>query len=173
MWPSNSWEMPSQWYNWYSHGSRHYQQKCLTFMLDGRSLVFIAGAAIVCILFVFITGICLGGLLFANQEVFLGVVASSDGVLVLLAFHELTANATAVLVADFVHLDSLSCCKVLSYIMKDITTGVAVSQAALQPDRRGEAIRDYITTMVNIISELRELFVEDHKYNEFKREHFN
>tara|TARA_R100001163_G_scaffold5917_5_gene6831 strand:+ start:83 stop:370 length:288 start_codon:yes stop_codon:yes gene_type:complete len=75
--------------------------------------------------------------------------------------------------ADFVHLDSLSCCKVLSYIMKDITTGVAVSQAALQPDRRGEAIRDYITTMVNIISELRELFVEDHKYNEFKREHFN
>ena len=33
--------------------------------------------------------------------------------------------------ADFVHLDSLSCCKVLSYIMKDITTGVAVSPAAL------------------------------------------
>jgi hypothetical protein len=27
--------------------------------------------------------------------------------------------------------------------------------------------------MVNIISELRELFVEDHKYNEFRREHFN
>ena len=75
--------------------------------------------------------------------------------------------------ADFVYLDSLSCCKVLSYIMKDITTGVAVSPAALQGDKRGEAIREYITTMVTIIGELRELFIEDHKYNEFRREHFN
>ena len=31
---------------------------------------------------------------------------------------------------DFIQLDSISCCKVLSYIMKDITTGIAVSPAA-------------------------------------------
>ena len=74
---------------------------------------------------------------------------------------------------DFIQLDSISCCKVLSYIMKDITTGIAVSPAALKPTRRGEAIRDYVTSMVGIIGELRELFVEAHKQNEFRREHFN
>jgi|TARA_A100001391_G_scaffold204935_1_gene202539 hypothetical protein len=74
---------------------------------------------------------------------------------------------------NFIQLDSISCCKVLSYIMKDITTGLAVSPAALKPNRRGEAIRDYVTRMVGIISELRELFIEDHEQNEFRREHFN
>ena len=71
MWSHNSWDVPGQWYDWYNHGSRHYQQKCLTFTLDGMSLVFIAWAAIVCTLFVFIAGICLGAVLFANQEAFL------------------------------------------------------------------------------------------------------
>tara|TARA_Y100001963_G_scaffold137201_1_gene200647 strand:+ start:795 stop:1091 length:297 start_codon:yes stop_codon:yes gene_type:complete len=74
---------------------------------------------------------------------------------------------------NFIHLDSISCCRVLSIIMKDITTGIAVSPAALTDNRRGEAIRDYVTTMVGIIRELRELFLEDHKHNEFTRKHLN
>ena len=74
---------------------------------------------------------------------------------------------------NFIQLDSISCCKVLSYIMKDITTGLAVSPAALKRTRRGEAIRDYVTSMVSIIGELRELFVEDHEQNEFRKQHFN
>lgn len=74
---------------------------------------------------------------------------------------------------NFVYLDSISCCKVLSIIMKDITTGIAVSPASLKDNRRGIAIRDYVTSMVSIINELRELFLEDHEQNEFTRKHIN
>jgi hypothetical protein len=42
-----------------------------------------------------------------EQEVTLNVVVGADGVTVLLALHELTANATRVLIANFVNLDSV------------------------------------------------------------------
>jgi hypothetical protein len=43
----------------------------------------------------------------SEQEVALHVVVSADGVVVLLALHELTTNATRVLVADLVDLDGV------------------------------------------------------------------
>jgi hypothetical protein len=42
-----------------------------------------------------------------EEEVTLNVVVSADGVTVLLALHELTANATRVLVANLIHLDGV------------------------------------------------------------------
>lgn len=42
-----------------------------------------------------------------EEEVTLHVVALANRVLVLLALHELTANATRVLVANFIHLDGV------------------------------------------------------------------
>jgi hypothetical protein len=42
-----------------------------------------------------------------EEEVTLNVVVSADGITVLLALHELTANATRVLVANLIHLDGV------------------------------------------------------------------
>jgi hypothetical protein len=42
-----------------------------------------------------------------EEEVTLNVVVSADGVTVLLALHELTADATRVLVANLIHLDGV------------------------------------------------------------------
>jgi hypothetical protein len=43
----------------------------------------------------------------SEQKVALHIVAGNDGVAVLLALHEITTNATRVLVANFVDLDSV------------------------------------------------------------------
>ena len=66
---------------------------------------------------------------------------------------------------NFIYLDCLACCKVLSNIMEEITTAIAVSPAALKRGHRGHMIRDYVTHMVSTLSELRELFLEDHTQN--------
>ena len=72
---------------------------------------------------------------------------------------------------SFVSLDSISCCKVLSNIIHEISIGVAVSPASLKRGRRGDTIRDYITHIIGTLGELRELFLDDHKYNEYRKKH--
>ena len=74
---------------------------------------------------------------------------------------------------NFISLDSLSCCKVISNIMQEITSGVAVSPASLRHGRRGDLIRDYVTHLISTLGDLRELFLEDHIKNEHRRKHIN
>ena len=74
---------------------------------------------------------------------------------------------------NFIALDSLSCCKVLSNIMEEMTTAIAVSPAAFKRGHRGHMIRDYVTHMISTLSELRDLFLEDHKEDEYRRKHIN
>ena len=74
---------------------------------------------------------------------------------------------------NFIALYSLSCCKVLSNIMEEMTTAIAVSPAALKRGHRGHMIRDYVTHMISTLSELRDLFLEDHTENEYRRKHIN
>ena len=74
---------------------------------------------------------------------------------------------------NFISIDSLSCCKVISNIMKEITSGVAVSPASLKHGRRGDIIREYVTHVITTLGDLRELFLEDHTQNEHRRKHIN
>ena len=74
---------------------------------------------------------------------------------------------------NFISLDSLSCCKVISNIMQEITSGVAVSPASLRHGRKGDMVRDYVTHIISTLGELRELFLEDHIENEHRRKHIN
>ena len=74
---------------------------------------------------------------------------------------------------SFTSLDSLSCCKVLSNIIQEISTGIAVSPASLRQGRRGDTIREYVTHIISTLSDLRELFLDDHKYNEYRRKHIH
>ena len=74
---------------------------------------------------------------------------------------------------NFISLDSLSCCKVISNIMQEITSGVAVSPASLRHGRKGDMIRDYVTHIISTLGDLRELFLEDHTKNEHRRKHIN
>ena len=74
---------------------------------------------------------------------------------------------------SFVSLDSISCCKVLSNMIHDISTGIAVSPASLRQGRRGDTIREYVTHIISTLGDLRELFLDDHKYNEYRRKHIN
>ena len=74
---------------------------------------------------------------------------------------------------SFVSLDSLACCKVISTIMQELTSGVAVSPASLRRGRRGDMIRDYVTHIISTLGDLRDLFLEDHTQNEPRRKHIN
>ena len=74
---------------------------------------------------------------------------------------------------NFISLDSLSCCKVISNIMQEITSGVAVSPASLRHGRKGDMVRDYVTHIISTLGDLRELFLEDHIENEHRRKHIN
>ena len=74
---------------------------------------------------------------------------------------------------SFVSLDSLACCKVISTIMQELTSGVAVSPASLRRGRRGDMIRDYVTHKISTLGDLRDLFLEDHTQNEHRRKHIN
>ena len=74
---------------------------------------------------------------------------------------------------SFVSLDSLACCKVISTIMQELTSGVAVSPASLRRGRRGDMIRDYVTHIFSTLGDLRDLFLEDHTQNEHRRKHIN
>ena len=74
---------------------------------------------------------------------------------------------------SFVSLDSLACCKVISTIMQELTSGVAVSPASLRRGRRGDMIRDYVTHIISTLGDLRDLFLEDHKEDEYRRKHIN
>jgi hypothetical protein len=74
---------------------------------------------------------------------------------------------------NFISLDSLSCCKVISNIMQEITRGVAVSPASIRRGRRGDMIRDYVTHIISTLGDLRDLFLEDHTENEHRRKHIN
>ena len=74
---------------------------------------------------------------------------------------------------SFVSLDSLACCKVISTIMQELTSGVAVSPASLRRGRRGDMIRDYVTHIISTLADLRDLFLEDHTQNEHRRKHIN
>ena len=74
---------------------------------------------------------------------------------------------------SFVSLNSISCCKVLSTMIQEISTGIAVSPASLRRGRRGDTIREYVTHIISTLSDLRELFLDDHKYNEYRRKHIN
>ena len=74
---------------------------------------------------------------------------------------------------SFVSLDSLACCKVISTIMQELTSGVAVSPASLRRGRRGDMIRDYVTHIISTLGDLRDLFLEDHTQNEHRRKHIN
>ena len=67
---------------------------------------------------------------------------------------------------QFTQLSSLSCCTVISQILKEITISLAVAPAALNPSRRATEIRDYITHIISVLGDLRVLFLEDHKENE-------
>tara|TARA_R100001086_G_scaffold203542_1_gene119566 strand:+ start:171 stop:482 length:312 start_codon:yes stop_codon:yes gene_type:complete len=70
---------------------------------------------------------------------------------------------------EFVVLNSLSCCKVISNMMKEITTGVAVSPAVLRPCKHGDQLREYITHLISILRDLRQLFLEEHVHNDKHR----
>ena len=72
---------------------------------------------------------------------------------------------------QFTQLSSLSCCTVISQILKEITVGLAVSPGSLQKSYRGEKIRDYITHIIAVLTDLRLLYLEDHKENENRRKH--
>ena len=74
---------------------------------------------------------------------------------------------------NFISLDSLSCCKVISNIMQEITSGVAVSPASLRHGRKGDMVRDYVTHIISTLGDLREVFLEDHIENEHRRKHIN
>ena len=72
---------------------------------------------------------------------------------------------------QFTQLSSLSCCTVISQILKEVTGGLAVAPAALQRSYRGEKIRDYVTHVITVLMDLRLLYLEDHKKNENRRKH--
>lgn len=72
---------------------------------------------------------------------------------------------------QFTQLSSLSCCTVISQILKEITVGLAVSPGTLQRSYRGEKIRDYVTHIMAVLTDLRLLYLEDHKENENRRKH--
>ena len=74
---------------------------------------------------------------------------------------------------SFVSLDSLACCKVISTIMQELTSGVAVSPASLRRGRRGDMIRDYVTHIISTLGDLRDVFLEDHTQNDHRRKHIN
>mgnify|MGYP004450829201 CR=1 FL=1 len=73
----------------------------------------------------------------------------------------------------FVVLDSLSCCKVLSHMMKEVTTGIAVSPAVLRPCEHGEQLRDYITHLISILRDVRQLFLDEHIHSVRRNEPLN
>ena len=73
----------------------------------------------------------------------------------------------------FVSLDSLSCCKVLSHMMKEVTTGIAVSPAVLRPCEHGEQLRDYITHLISILRDVRQLFLDEHMHSVRRNKHLN
>tara|TARA_R100001530_G_scaffold18184_1_gene15567 strand:+ start:52 stop:351 length:300 start_codon:yes stop_codon:yes gene_type:complete len=74
---------------------------------------------------------------------------------------------------SFTSLDSLSCCKVLSNIIQEISTGIAVSPASLLRGNRGDTIREYVTHIINTLSDLREIFLDDYKSSDYRNKHIH